>query len=270
MINTCNDYAKKHNLTFSTNKNLAKCKTKCVKILRKERPVRNLKLGDDELPWVKTFTHLGCKIEDKLDGMKKDIREKRARFIQKNNEICQEFNFAHPKTKVKLNWIYNSHFTGSPIWDLFCKEADMISSTWNVATRIMFGLDRKTHRYFIEPLGSRQHIKWALIQRYINFTKKLQESSKLQLNNLYQKINKDCRSTTGRNIRRIENLFNGKSFKEIDNDQIKKKEFFPIKEEDKWRLSITKELTDVKFNLLSLEGFTRSQIKDMLLDICTT
>ena len=65
---------------------------------------------------MNSFTHLGCKIENKLDGMTKDIREKRARFIQTNNEICQEFNFAHPDTKATLDWIYNSHFTGSPIW----------------------------------------------------------------------------------------------------------------------------------------------------------
>ena len=134
----------------------------------------------------------------------------------------------------------------------------------------MFGLDRKTHRYFIEPLATRQHIKWALIQRYVNFTKKVTESSKSQLNNLYQKIKKDCRSTTGKNIRRIENIFNGKRYEEIDRDQIKKKEYFPITQENKWRLPIVKELTDVKFNQLSIQGFTRSEIKDMLLDICTT
>ena len=228
------------------------------------------KIGDDELPWVTSFTHLGCKIENKLDGMKKDIKEKRARFIQKNNEICQEFNFAHPNTKANLNWIYNSHFTGSPTWDLFCKEAEMLYSTWNVATRIMFGLDRKTHRYFIEPLGTRQHIKWALIQRFVNFTQNLTGSQKPQLNNLYQKIKNDCRSTTGRNIRRIENIFNGKRYKEIGKHEIRKKEYIPITEENKWRLPIVKELTDVKFNQLFIEGFTRSQMKDMLIHICTT
>ena len=105
---------------------------------------------------------------------------------------------------------------------------------------------------------------------YVNFTKKVTESSKSQLNNLYQKIKKDCRSTTGKNIRRIENIFNGKRYEEIDRDQIKKKEYFPITQENKWRLPIVKELTDVKFNQLSIQGFTRSEIKDMLLDICTT
>ena len=242
MINTCNDYAKKHNLGFSTNTNLTKCKTKCLHILKKERPVRNLTLGNNKLPWVTSFTHLGCKIENKLDGMKKNMREKRARFIQTNNEICQEFNFAHPDTKATLDWVYNSHFTGSPMWDLFCKEAEMISSTWNVATRVMFGLDRRTHRYFIEPLRKKQHIKWALIRRFVNFTKRLQESSKRQLSTLYQVIRNDCRSTTGKNIGRIENIFNGKRFEEILETDLKEKEFLPLPEEVKWRIPLAKEL----------------------------
>jgi len=219
---------------------------------------------------VTSFTHLGCKIENKLDGMTKDIREKRARFIQTNNEICQEFNFAHPDTKATLDWIYNSHFTGSPIWDLFCKEAEMVSSTWNVATRVMFGLDRKTHRYFIEPLRKRQHIKWALILRFLTFTKRLKESPKTQLSMLYQVIRNDCRSTTGRNIRRIENIFNGKPFEEIRETNIRKKEFMPTPEEEKWRIPLVKELIEVKYNQLVLEGFSRSQIEDILYDICTT
>ena len=58
-----------------------------------------------------------------LDGLKKDILVKRAAFIQKNNEINQEFHFSHPNTKIKINSIYNSHFTGSCLWNLFSREA---------------------------------------------------------------------------------------------------------------------------------------------------
>ena len=37
MINTCNEYAKHHNLTFSTNINPKKSKTKCLIFLKKLR-----------------------------------------------------------------------------------------------------------------------------------------------------------------------------------------------------------------------------------------
>ena len=47
-----------------------------------------------------------------------------------NNEIMQEFNFAHPSTKMQLNCTYNTRFTGSVIWDLFSRESIMIENTW--------------------------------------------------------------------------------------------------------------------------------------------
>ena len=131
------------------------------------------------------------------------MREKRARFIQKNNELCQEFSYADPITKIKLNSMYNSHFTGSPLWDLFCREAETIYKTWNVATRKMFNLHHSTHRYFIEPLSETRHIKLALIKRFIKFTQNITNSTKTQMRTLYNCIRKDCNSITGNNLRRI-------------------------------------------------------------------
>ena len=140
MINICKLYANGHNLTFSTNENFNKCKTKCMAFLKNGRNLRNLTLGGHCLPMVKSIRHLGNKIENKLDGMRQDMREKRARFIQKNIELCQEFSYADPITKIKLNSIYNSHFTSSPLWNLFCRKAETIYKTWNVAIRKMFKL----------------------------------------------------------------------------------------------------------------------------------
>ena len=84
MINICELYAKEHNLSFSTNPN--KCKTKCMAFLKKGRNLKTLTLGGHCLPMINSVRHLGNKIENKLDGMRQDMREKRARFIQKNNE----------------------------------------------------------------------------------------------------------------------------------------------------------------------------------------
>ena len=270
MINVCDEFAKEHNLTFSINENLSKCKTKCISILQNERAIRNLSLGNHKLPWVQSFTHLGCKVERKMDGMKQDIREKRARFIQKNNEICQEFHFAHPTTKMNLNWIYNSHFTGSPLWDMFSKEAEMISSTWNVATRVMCGVNRTTHRYFIEPLAERQHIKWSLIRRFINFTNNLVKSPKTQLANLYLSVKDDCRSSTGRNIRCIENMFDGKMWDDITNHDLRTAQYHPVADENQWRIPMVKELLNVRYNQFELQGFERSEINELLEYVCTT
>ena len=64
--------------------------------------------------------------------MMKDIKVKRANFIAKNCELLQEFHFAHPATKFKIIMSFNSHFTGSPTWDLFSIESIKLENSWNV------------------------------------------------------------------------------------------------------------------------------------------
>ena len=77
--------------------------------------------------------------------MSSDILMKRASFVRKNCEIQQEFFFAHPNTKLHINQIYNCHFTGYPIWDLFGPTVERLEKTWNVSIRQTFGLPKETH-----------------------------------------------------------------------------------------------------------------------------
>ena len=52
--------------------------------------------------------------------------EKRALYINKVNELNQEFYDAHTLTKVEINNIFNTHFYGSQLWDLFSAEANRL------------------------------------------------------------------------------------------------------------------------------------------------
>jgi hypothetical protein len=203
MLNTCDEYAKEHHLNFSTNKDPKKSKTKCMAFLQKDRKLKNMKLAGNNLPWVESGKHLGVKIENSIDGLKQDMMEKRGQFINTNNTLMQEFYFAHPDTKVTLNSIYNSHFTGAPLWDLFCREATMIENSWNVAIRKMLNIDFQTHRYLIEPLSCRRHIKFSLLKRFLTFIEKIKDSKKTPITTLLTSIKQDVRSTTGKNLRNI-------------------------------------------------------------------
>ena len=135
--------------------------------------------------------------------MKMDIMNKRAKYIQKNNELMQEFYFCHPKTKIEINSIYNNHFTGSPLWDLFCRETDMLCNTWNKSVRIMLGVPLNTHRYFLEPLSGLRHLKFTLILRFLGFISQIEKSLKILPKVLLQLIKRDCRSVTGSNLQNI-------------------------------------------------------------------
>ena len=146
-----------HNLKFSTDSDPSKCKTKCIAFLRKDRPLPSIILSGNRLPWVSSGVHLGNNFDCHYDGMCKDIAIKRAAYVQKNCEIIQEFYFAHPKTKLHINNVYNCHFTGSPLWNLFGFEAQKLEKTWNVSIRQMFDLPRETHRYLVEPVSEYPH-----------------------------------------------------------------------------------------------------------------
>ena len=99
MIDTCSDFVGKHNISFSTHEDQKKSKTKCMTFFRKKKevPLRKMMLDDKPLPWVKTVTHLGVTINDKL-FRGQDTMEKRAQYVAKCNELRQEFHFADPNS----------------------------------------------------------------------------------------------------------------------------------------------------------------------------
>ena len=84
--------------------------------------------------------------------------EKRVTYINRVNGLNQEFYFANSTTKIMINNIFNSSFYGSQIWDLFSDEAIRLEKSWNISLRILLGIPRNTHRYFVEPLSGTPHI----------------------------------------------------------------------------------------------------------------
>ena len=169
-------------MTLKSHKNMVticKCKTKCIAFLKKNRDIAELQLCGNPLPWVDSGKHLGMHFLNKIEGMKHDVMVKRAQFIGRNNELLQEYSFAHPRTKFLMNSIYNSHFSGSPVWDLFSHEAFMLENTWNKSMRLMFDLPLQTHKYLlclsVKVSTSRSFLseELSLLPRRLNHQKKI-------------------------------------------------------------------------------------------------
>ena len=171
--------------------------------LKNKRQLRELSLNDKNLPWVNSLKHLGTTVTNEFNRTSQDTIEKRGQYIAKNNELTQEFHYAYPTTKSMLNNIYNTHFYGAPLWDLFSDQFQKVVNSWNVSQRVMFNLPRTTHRYLIEPVSDRPHINISIWKRFLKFTRLLSESQKIVLNNIYSIVKDDCRSTTGNNLRQI-------------------------------------------------------------------
>ena len=268
MIKTCEDYAKSHNLRFSTDQDPNKCKTKCIAYLQKSRQLPPMYLCGHPLPWVTSAKHLGITLENKIDGMRKDILIKRADFIKKNNEIIQEFHFSHPETKIKLNSIYNSHFTGSCLWNLFGREAVMVENSWNVAMRLMLDLPRETHRYLIEPLSNTLHIRKILVQRFLKFLQQIRNSGKKSTKFLLNSIIQDTRSTTGSNLRNILLQTSKSTIFELVPEDAMSVGYHPITNSDKWRVDFISEIIHAKQKQLTILNLSEDDLEEMLAVLC--
>ena len=137
-------------------------------------------------PWIvwkqstlSQFKHLGNTVSNQGDFIRQDTNIKRAIFVNKNIELNQEFHFANPKTKFNINQIYNSHFTGSPLWNLFSAESLRFESSYNRSVKIMFDLPYATHCHLIEPITEAKHLRTILVSRFLGFIEQIRKLDKI-------------------------------------------------------------------------------------------
>ena len=270
MLETCQEYAAAHNLKFSTDPNPKKCKTKCMAFIAKKRELPSMMLCGNPLPWVDRLLHLGNMVSNQIDGGQADINQKAAQYIDKNCNINQEFFFAHPICKILLNKIYNCHFTGCQIWDLFSKGAEKFYGTYNRSVKVMADLPLATHRYLIEPVSGQQHMSTTLMRNFLNFISKIRQSQKPVLRQLYSVVKDDVRTTTGSNLRNILLLTSLSSVDDLKPsiaDQIK---YQVISDRDKWRVPLIQEAIDMKNGVVSLpDGWSFDELEEILEFACT-
>ena len=199
-----------------------------------------------------------------------DIRTKRAQYIEKNNEIMQEFHFSHPKTKMEINSIYNNHFTGSPLWNLFSRDSEMLFNTWNKSVRLIFDVPLTTHRFFLEPLADSRHLKNILMKRFLGFIQQIEKSPKLLPNILLQAVKRDCRSTTGSNLRNIMLLTTKDDITKLVPSDALETLYQPVLGESEWKVDMLMELIDVKHGQSEVENLSATEVEDILQYICTS
>ena len=195
------------------------------------------------------------------------MRVKNAIYVEKNIELNQEFFFAHQVTKLTMNKIYNPHYSGSPLWNLFGVGARRIESSFNRSVKIMLDLPYPTHRYLIEPLTGEKHMNKVLISRYLGFMEKIGSSNKRAIKMLMEIARKDVRSITGQNYRNIMLLVGKSSVEDVKKEDVEKIENFTVDETDVWRIDIIKEIINVKSSNLDISNFELEEIEEILTDL---
>ena len=274
MVNTCVKFASERNLQFGTNPIPEKSKTKCIVFSKKSfdtKNLRNVHLDGLPLPWVDKIQHLGITLESD-SSMKTDIALKRGMFIGKINSILQEFHFAREEVLLKLLKIYTTSFYGAALWDPLSVDCDRIYRGWNVAIRNILDLNRKTHRYFVEPLSDCLHPKTMLISRLIGFYRSQLESPKFNVRYLMKLAEKDLRTSIGRTLQYAAvECGIGNDYEQLTPGLVKRKlRYAEIPEDQKWRVPFVQELRMIKHCSLELDGFLPEEIDAILTHICTS
>ena len=196
------------------------------------------------------------------------MRIKRARYISKNIELNQEFHFSHARTKIEVNKIWNTHFTGSPLWNLFSEGAIKVESSYNKSMKCMMDLPYATHQYLIEPLSGEKHIQMVLLKRFIAFMGQIDNSGKQALKMLKNEALRDVRSTTGSNYRGIMLMLNDFSIENVSVQNVETLIYKPIKEDNQWKVHLAMEVNDVLNGDAEVEGFQRKEIENIFHHLC--
>ena len=254
MLNLAKSFLDKLGLKISVNHVIPKkSKTKCVAFGIKQDP-HPISLNGINLPWSDSYIHLGH-VLCKNGSLRLDVDLKRRSFIGKFHEFRQELKNPYPVVFMNLILIYNSHFYGSNLWNLFA--IDEVYIAWNNVLRMVFDLPRCTHRCILEPVTGFKHLFTLLTNRFLKFYRTLFLSGKNIINNLRRIQEKDCRSNFGSNISMICRLNDTLEIHACLKDSVK---YFPINVSDSWRVDLLKELLSIKRNPHHLEGFSSAEV----------
>ena len=229
-------------------------------------------LNGDLLPWVRKVVHLGCTLESD-NSMKMDIANKRGKFIGKVNSLMQELHFATPEVLMKLINTYTTSFYGSPLWDILSADCERLYKSWNVTVRNVCNLERRTHRYLIEPLSGCLHPKVMLASRLVSFHKSLVNSTKFSVRFLARLVEKDRRTVLGSTLAYLieECKIDSGRLEELTPGVVKRKMMYACAPESElWRIQLALELQSVRDDGSSLEGFSRVEVEEMLASTCVT
>ena len=108
-----------------------------------------------------------------------------------------------------------------------------------------------------------------LMNRFIPFLNQISKSKKYLPKQLLNCIKEDTQSITGKNIRNIKISTNIGRYECLNKSDINKFEYAPVPNDSKWKVSMVRELTDIKYNVKEMQGFDQSEIETFISYVAT-
>lgn len=275
MVSICQQHATDNNLIFSTDQDPKKSKTMCIAFNSNSTDqLAPIKLNEDNLPWVVKAKHIGNYLHQ--DGTTDhDVRVKKGIFIQSAMELNQEFASLPADLKMRLNSLYNSHFSGSSIWRFESEDAGHLFSSWNKNIKLVYDLPWSTHRWILEEITG-SNLKIVLFARFVKFVNAILKSAKPAVKFLLSLATSDVRSLTGSNLRSIQVTTGVQVTPGVTQAAtIKKHKMFPVPHGQLWKVPLLHSLLAVRageFNIVfdDEENQETEIVEDILGNICTS
>jgi hypothetical protein len=210
MLKTCESFALRNNLQFSTDPNPAKSKSKCIFMIGKKKNLPKpapLILSGKELPWVATATHLGHELHES-GSMDHDACVKRAEFIRKSCDIRETFSFASPVEVLRAVKVFAGDLYGGNLWQLRGDMAKQVFNAWTTCIKLAWQVPRGTHTYFVDRMldCGISNTRDDILARYVTFLKALRKSPSKEVSVLVNIVGRDIRTTTGNNLHLVRDL----------------------------------------------------------------
>ena len=221
MLDITEDYARRHNLSFSTDPSPAKSKSKAMHFhVGREPEPAPVTLCGRVLPWVERADHLGhvitCSAKQDLD-----CNAARGSYIGTSNEILNMFEFGSAAQKLYAVQTYSCAWYGAMLWSLYSESADRAYRAWNTTIKMAHGLPRQTRTFYVEnylcPLPS---VRQMILRRYVQYVQSLMQSDNPVIWKLTRLAVNTVGSVTGRNVSKMKEEFG------LDPLKVNKKLFF--------------------------------------------
>ena len=134
----------------------------------------------------------------------------------------------------------------------------------------MYELPMNTHRYFVEAVSEETHARTLLYRRFIGFIDQIEKSMKSLPKQLLEVIKRDTRSTTGKNLRKLTLKAKMTKLEQLRKYDENLGTYSEVSNEDKWKIEMVKEITNVQFGSLHVENFSYDEIEDIKNYLCTS
>ena len=154
MLDVCERYGAENNISYSTDPDPKKSKTKCVYMcgnMSSRKYPAPVQLNGRDLPFVTSATHLGHELTQACN-MDQDCKIKRADYIDKTVNIRETFSFAEPEQILQGVEKYCCDYYGAMLWPLDSNMSGQFVRCWSTCVKLVYDVPRATHTYFIDNL----------------------------------------------------------------------------------------------------------------------